>query len=90
MSRKRIRKLYREEVEPIPDGFEIHHIIPIYEGGTDELSNLIALSREDHRKIHYERYLKKGDIRDLMASKIGITDSEIQNERCKLGGKKRC
>lgn len=86
MNRKIIRKLYTKNIGPIPDGFEIHHIVPIYEGGTNELSNLIAVSVEDHRKIHHERYLKNGDVRDLMASKIGITDTELRKEKCKLGG----
>lgn len=88
MNRKKIRKLYTENIGPIPNGFEIHHIVPVYEGGTHELSNLIAVSVEDHRKIHYERYLKNGNIKDLMASKIGITDTELRKEKCRLGGKK--
>jgi hypothetical protein len=88
MNRKKIRKLYAESVGPIPNGFEIHHIVPVYEGGTNELSNLIAVSVEDHRKIHHERYLKNGNIKDLMASKIGITDTELRKEKCKLGGKR--
>lgn len=87
MNRKKLRKYYEKEKGMIPEGFEIHHIIPVYEGGNDDISNLIAVSREDHKKLHHERYMKNGDVRDLMASKIGITDDEIQKEKCRLGGK---
>jgi hypothetical protein len=88
MNRKRIRKFYKDNFGNIPEGFEIHHIIPLYEGGTNDISNLIAVSIDEHRKLHYERYLKNNDIRDLMASKIGISSEELKKEKCKLGGKK--
>jgi|APFre7841882793_1041355.scaffolds.fasta_scaffold00023_13 hypothetical protein len=87
MNRKKIRQFYKDNKGSIPKGYEIHHIIPIYEGGTDDILNLIALSFEDHKRIHHERYLKNGDVRDLMASKIGITSSQLRIEKCKLGGK---
>lgn len=88
MNRKKIRKLYEQKVGPIPDGYEIHHIVPVYEGGTHEISNLVAVSPEKHKELHYQRYLKNGDVRDLMASKIGLSESDIQREKCKLGGKR--
>jgi len=88
MNRKKIRRYYKENKGPIPKGYEIHHIIPLYEGGSNDISNLIALSFEDHKKIHHERYLKNGNVRDLMASKIGISSSQLKLEKCRLGGKK--
>jgi len=88
MNRKKIRQYYKLNKGAIPKGYEIHHIIPLYEGGTNDISNLIALSLEDHKKIHHERYLKNGDVRDLMASKLGISSSEIKKEKCRLGGRK--
>ena len=32
---------------------EVHHIIPIREGGTNELENLIPLCRDCHQEIHH-------------------------------------
>lgn len=88
MNRKKIRQYYKENKGPIPKGYEIHHIIPLYEGGSNDISNLVALSVEEHKKIHHERYLKNGDVRDLMASKIGISSSQLKLEKCRLGGKR--
>jgi hypothetical protein len=33
-------------------GFEVHHIIPVEEGGSDEPQNLILLCRECHNEVH--------------------------------------
>lgn len=30
----------------------VHHIIPLYKGGKNELSNLVALCKACHRKKH--------------------------------------
>jgi len=43
----------------------IHHIIPKHMGGTDDISNLISLTREEHALAHkllYEKYGKKEDL----------------------------
>ena len=34
---------------------EVHHIIPLADGGTNEESNLMSLCRSCHEKIHRER-----------------------------------
>ena len=34
---------------------EVHHIIPLAEGGTNDESNLMSLCRSCHEKIHRER-----------------------------------
>jgi 5-methylcytosine-specific restriction protein A len=34
---------------------EVHHIIPLSEGGTHDESNLMSLCRSCHEKIHKER-----------------------------------
>jgi hypothetical protein len=42
----------------------MHHIIPRHAGGTDDASNLIELSVEDHAEAHrilYEKHGRKGD-----------------------------
>lgn len=33
---------------------EVHHIVPISQGGTHERSNLMSLCKSCHNKIHYE------------------------------------
>ncbi|MBP2198913.1 HNH endonuclease signature motif containing protein [Pantoea cypripedii] len=38
---------------------EVHHIIPLSEGGADEASNLIVLCPNDHRKAHYGQNMKQ-------------------------------
>ena len=34
---------------------EVHHIVPLSEGGTNEEANLMSLCRSCHEKIHHER-----------------------------------
>lgn len=34
---------------------EVHHIVPVREGGTNEESNLMSLCRSCHNQIHAER-----------------------------------
>jgi 5-methylcytosine-specific restriction endonuclease McrA len=38
---------------------DVHHVIPLYRGGTNDPSNLISLCRECHAKIH--TWLEVGD-----------------------------
>ena len=33
---------------------EVHHILPVAQGGTNETSNLMSLCRGCHNKIHHE------------------------------------
>jgi len=44
-----------------------HHIIPKHMGGTDDPSNLIELSVEDHAKAHLDLYEKYGNEYDRIA-----------------------
>jgi len=71
-----------------------HHIIPRHMGGSDDPSNIIELSIEDHAKAHEELYAKHGLWQDMIAWKAlsgQITMSEASRlaklEGCKLGGK---
>lgn len=87
------RKLYEEHYGTIEDGFEIHHIVPKFAGGTDDISNLIAVSPIEHAKLHYLRYQEFGDFRDLCSYyMIGYNFSEAHkitaSEGGKIGGKK--
>ncbi len=34
-----------------PDGYEVHHIIPLSEGGADTPDNMVLLSEEDHQRV---------------------------------------
>lgn len=46
------RAVYEAVHGPIPDGFHVHHID--FDKSNNEPSNLIALSKEDHHKLHGE------------------------------------
>ncbi len=45
-----------------------HHIIPKHMGGTDDPSNLVELTIEQHAQAHLDLYETNGDPRDLLAS----------------------
>lgn len=44
---------------------EAHHIVPLAEDGPDELSNMVALCPNCHRKMHVVGYTD--DVAKLMA-----------------------
>lgn len=44
------RAIYEDKNPSVPDGFEIHHIDG--DRSNDDIDNLIALSHEDHVKMH--------------------------------------
>ena len=46
----------------------LHHIIPRHAGGTDDPSNLVELTIEDHAIAHEVRYRIYGDDRDRVAA----------------------
>ena len=45
-----------------------HHIIPRHMGGSDNPSNLIEVSIEEHAELHLELYLEYGKVEDWVAS----------------------
>lgn len=47
-----------------------HHIIPRHAGGTDDPSNLVELTIEDHAIAHEVRYRIYGDDRDAVAARM--------------------
>jgi len=51
-------------------GTHTHHIIPIHAGGTDDPSNLIEVTPEEHYKLHYERWIELGSYGDLCACRL--------------------
>jgi hypothetical protein len=61
----------------------IHHIIPKHMGGTDDPSNLIELTIEEHAKAHrklYEQYGKLQDRRAWMGLTKMLTGEQIIKE----------
>lgn len=76
---------------------DIHHIIPKYEGGTDDPSNLVKLPRKLHQEVHYRRWLVYKNMSDLYAFQLlggNLSDEELskiyedQVNRCKRDSKK--
>lgn len=76
---------------------DTHHIIPKYEGGTDDPNNLVKLPRKLHQEVHYRRWLVYKNISDLYAFQIlggNLSNDELskiyedQVNRCKRDSKK--
>ena len=67
-----------------------HHIIPRHMGGSDDPSNLIELSVEEHANAHlklYEQYGKKEDLCAYYMLSGKSQDPEFKKIVCSLGGK---
>ena len=69
-----------------------HHIIPRHMGGTDDPSNIVELTVEEHAEAHrilYEKYGRWQDKCAWLALSGQIGKEEIIIERARLGGKRR-
>jgi len=69
-----------------------HHIIPKHMGGSDDLSNIIELTVEEHAEAHRKLYEQYGFIQDYLAWKglMGcIEKEEIIRNISSMNGKKR-
>lgn len=69
-----------------------HHIIPKHMGGSNDSSNIIELSVEEHAEAHRILFEKHGYIQDYIAWKglTGcITKEQIIKEISSVNGKKR-
>lgn len=67
----------------------IHHKIPRHMGGSDESTNLIELTVEEHAEEHrllWEKYRKHDDYVAWKALSGAIGKEEIISELCRLGG----
>ena len=85
---KKARRLYKQHHGQIIDEHEVHHILPTFAGGTNKIENLVALSKEEHRQAHLDRYEKHGDFRDLCAyHMIGYNFTEAHKISSSEGGK---
>ena len=51
-----------------------HHIIPRYEGGSNDADNLVELTPTQHSMWHYAEFLRKKDMRDYCAHKMILGD----------------
>jgi hypothetical protein len=47
-----------------------HHILPKHAGGTDDASNIVLLTREQHAEAHMLRYKQLGSMKDLYAYQL--------------------
>jgi hypothetical protein len=57
-----------------------HHIIPKYMGGTDDPSNLVELTVEEHAEAHRKLYEQYGNWQDkiaydMLSGQIGLDDA---------------
>jgi hypothetical protein len=67
-----------------------HHVIPRHMGGSDDPSNLIELTVEEHSQVHlklYEQYGKKEDLCACYMLSGKSQDPEFKKMVCSLGGK---
>lgn len=68
-----------------------HHIIPKHMGGTDDTSNIMELTIEEHAQSHktlYEEFGKKEDYIAWKGLEGSIGLEEIISLSCSIGGKK--
>lgn len=68
--------------------YHLHHIIPRHAGGTDNPSNLVRVTREQHAEIHRQRWLALGDYYDCCAANVLSGDwtvEQARKEAAKLG-----
>lgn len=68
-----------------------HHIIPKHMGGSDDPSNLVLLTVEEHAEAHRQLFEKYGLKQDELAWKglLGLIDKEeMAKELSSLNGKK--
>jgi hypothetical protein len=81
-------KIWNKVNGPVPDGHEIHHIIPKHAGGEDIVENLEAVTPTQHAERHLTRYKETGDFRDLCAYyMIGYNFTEAHRISSSNGGK---
>ena len=68
-----------------------HHIVPKHMGGTDDSSNLILLTVEEHAEAHQKLFEEYGRKQDELAWKglLGLIDKEeMSRQIASLNGKK--
>lgn len=61
-----------------PDGelyIEVHHIVPLFQGGEDALCNLSVVCAHHHRMAHFAENIVKEDLQKLF---LGIVSERLQ------------
>jgi hypothetical protein len=69
-----------------------HHLIPRYEGGSDDPDNLIELSKTRHTMWHFAEWQRKGNKEDFIAWRAlsgQINAKQIEEEVWKLAVERR-
>ncbi len=87
------RQVYEAKYGKVAKGIEIHHKIPQYLNGSDDIDNLEAVTRKEHAQKHLDLYNKYKDKRDLCAYYMLSGDLKMSREILgqiggKIGGKK--
>ena len=68
-----------------------HHIIPKYEGGSDDTSNIVELTPKQHAMWHFAEWQRKGNWEDFCAFKMLLGDVNSpgwRNAMARWAGKK--
>lgn len=68
LSRPRANWSAIDKFMPPRPGYHRHHIVPVYEGGSDTPDNLVYLTPWEHEQAHWQRWHKYHDYRDLWAA----------------------
>lgn len=70
----------------------LHHIIPKHAGGTDDPSNLMECTVEEHAELHLALYLEHGRWQDWVAFHAiagFIKNEDVAREALRLNGMKK-
>lgn len=46
--------LYQHGMTEVPEGYEVHHIVPLCEGGADSADNMVLVTKEAHPQVTAE------------------------------------
>ena len=89
MINRKLLKEWEAVNGPKPKGWHFHHLKPRHRGGTDDLDNIICVSRELHREIHAALYDRYGSYLDRQAMNYLSGDAYTlsKRDRAKLGSK---
>ena len=62
------------------DKLDVHHVIPVEEGGTDDQDNLICLCRHCHKVIHAGNRYYNNMLRDYLYDRKRLREAEKRTE----------
>ena len=64
-TRESFRSFLEDNIEKVccncgsQSNVEYHHIVPLFRGGTNKLSNIVPLCNQCHKAVHFGRHLSK-------------------------------